>query len=238
MRNALKLVSAAAVGFILGYAVCKRQLDQSYQDLANSEIADLKAHYEDRMKKEIDKAIQDYDAWLGENDHKDAVANEIVGQIVEEEGYSQAEKTGMLQVVPISPLTVVEATTPIDYSQYSPSAQHESPRHKAPSRDAYLISAEIFLSGESGYTQDALIWYSDDNVITDAGDKVITGDERTMLVGDGILERLVPKNGEPEEGELGALYFRNDHLGMDVEVNRVKGSFKEVAGLGDEPSAS
>lgn len=216
MRNALKIVVAAAAGFSLGYVVRKRQLDQSYQDISNSEIADLKAYYEKEMERRIDEEIQSYDRWLGDSKKEFSDAVE--------------ELPADVQIAEETSLVVAGAKALTDYSGMSKlPPRPEKPKHAAASTDPVLISADEFLSGESGYTQDTYIWYSEDNVLTDVADQVVEDEERRNIVGEGILEKLVLTEGEGQ-----AVYFRNVAIAMDAEVNRLKSSYaREVLGLGD-----
>lgn len=216
MRNALKISAGVVAGFALGYAFCKRQLDQSYQDISNSEIADLKAHYEKRLKQDIDLAMQEYESWLAKSEGE--------GPIPE----SAKVLAGAEQI-----LVQEAATAIVDYTKYAKPKKNHVEEAKHAKKHPVLISADEFLNGEAGFTQDTLSWYSEDNILADAGDKIVDGEERFAMVGEGVLETLVPA-----ENEEGAVYFRNEAIGMDVEIIRIRGSYKEVVGLGDEYPAS
>lgn len=239
MRNALTIVIGAVAGFALGYAACKRQLEQSYQDQANSEIADLKDYYEKRMKKEVSDAVgiavQDYEAWLAEqelaSEKKELEqATETIAKL--DEQISIAED---VRESPVSPSTRAAARAIVDYTQMSKAQTRPTPAHAGAAADPdtpYQITAEEFFSSTSDNEQVTLTYYVQDDVLATQDDRPLEGEERAMIDG-GLLKKYVPTT----DGE-NVLYVRSPKLEQEFEIIRADSSFsKEVLGLGDDPAS-
>jgi hypothetical protein len=233
MRNALKIVPALGIGVALGYLIAVKHLREHFANVADEEIEDLREYYEKRLKEDVEaatgKAVQEYEEWLGKMEEKEpATLEEAVIALVQVEEQIVVDEQPYDEVVNVASQKVNYNAM---YSAPSPGARPTA-KHAAP-EGPYQISVEAFLSNEVEHTQDTMTWYSGDNVLADAGDKIVAGDERDQVVPEGLLEKLVTVEGENNE-----IYFRNDRIGMDVEVIRVVGTYKEAVGLGDEHPAS
>jgi hypothetical protein len=282
MRNALKIGVGVLAGIALGYAACKRQLEQSYMDRADAEIADMKAHYEKSLKQEIDKAIQEYDEWLASDVPNDrtqkGVATYLSGDVVtpiitadqvaayfKSEPNSDSESDSTLEEMDYAdvnsgpvprtgtqliqdeaavlhdsapydepPVVAAAAQALINYNQIS--TQHTRPAKPAAreknvndQEHPVVISEDEFMSGESGYEQVTLTYYTGDNVLCTPDDNEVAGNERLWAVGT-LIENYVPPSGDSN-----VIYIRSPKLQQDYEIIRMEGRFSvEVLGLGDE----
>lgn len=235
MRNALTITIGAVAGFALGYVICRKQLEQSYQDRSNSEIADLKEYYEKRMKKEVSKAVgiavKDYEAWLAEQDLIDErnALEAKVDELASEEIDIETETNVMASNVAVAARAIV------DYTGMSKATPRPAPAHAGEPADPdtpYQMTSEDFFSSTSDNEQVTLTYYSEDGVLATQQDQPLEGEERTMVVGD-LLEKYVPVTGEES-----VLYVCSPKLQQEFEILRVVGSFsKEVLGLGDDTAS-
>lgn len=89
----------------------------------------------------------------------------------------------------------------------------------------YIISKDVFLSGDKEYDQLTYTYYMDDGVLADESDKVVEDEEKT--IGEGNLQRFGYKSGDNN-----VVYVRNDRLELDFEILRSRGNYaSEVLGF-------
>jgi hypothetical protein len=260
MRNALKIGAGVLAGLALGYAACKRQLEQSYMDRADAEIADMKAHFDKRLKTEIDKAIQEYEQWLAT---PAVTAEQLANSMLVSEGEPEPVSDSTLEemdyvdvnlggrtsaellrdedaVVHDSapydepPVIAAAAQALINYNQIS--TQHARPAKPAV-REKNVNDQEhpVVISEDEFMSGES--GYEQVTLTYYAGDNVLCTPDDNEVAGnerlwavDTLIENYVPPSGDSN-----VLYIRSPKLQQDYEIIRMEGSYsQEVLGLGDE----
>lgn len=264
MRNALKISVGVLAGLVLGYAACKRQLEQSYMDRADAEIADMKAHYEKRLEQDVAEAIRDYEAWLAKADAElgpdvmdepsDEQLDRIFGDAVKEQlvprewagdtppvieqtrNLFEAEEAVLHDSAPYDEPPVIEAAAKalIDYNQISKSQTRPA---KSAAREKNVNNKEhpVVISEEDFMSGDS--GYDQVTLTYYAGDNVLCTPDDSEVAGNERLWAVgtLIENYVPPSGDSNEIYIRSPKLHQDYEIIRMEGSYsQEVLGLGDE----
>ena len=91
--------------------------------------------------------------------------------------------------------------------------------------DPHVITREVYLSNESGYTQMTFTYFEEDDVLVDSDDTVLS--EYDEVVGIGQLSHFGRLSNDNN-----IVYVRNVQLEIDLEIVRRKGNYtKEVLGF-------
>lgn len=89
----------------------------------------------------------------------------------------------------------------------------------------YIISNREFEEGEKDYNQNTLTYFEGDDVLVDERDKPIH--HKSSVIGEGNNLRFGDQSNDPN-----VVYIRNEHLEVDFEVCRSKGTFtEEILGI-------
>lgn len=89
----------------------------------------------------------------------------------------------------------------------------------------YIISSQEFEEGEKDYSQNTLTYFEGDDVLVDERDKPIH--HKNSVIGDGNNLLFGEESNDPN-----VVYIRNEHLEVDFEVCRSRGTFtEEILGI-------
>lgn len=244
VAEATRALSSRDVGFLFGgvgvgvgigvgaaYLILSKKLELKYEDLADEEIANMKEHYNAKLraldarseKETLGKIVED-------NGYKtDTVKDprEPLGKVAYHDVGSEPEKTKDItdiNVVSAGPVTQnVFDTPPIEVEEevnvYELERDPEVP---------YVIHKDEHHETPEGYEQYTLTYFEGDDILSDERDRVLT--EQDEVIGLGNLSRFGQGSGDPN-----IVYIRNEKLKVDIELVHSDGKFAtEVHGFQDD----
>jgi len=220
------------VGSLTAYLVTKRLLQTKYQQIADDEIAEMKAHYQAKSR-----ALEaEY-------------AKRPVEDIVKERGYSSPDvRTDVAPPMAVQPPATVtedevdtpekrqkvvddldEAETRVKNVFEEAQVDYEWDWHKERSRRTpdkpYVVHYDERLEME--YEDVTLTYYEQDDVLCDERDNPVDPDERDSIVGEANLNRFGHGSNDAS-----VVYIRNDRLEILYEVVKSPNAFvEEVHGI-------
>ena len=229
-------------GLVAGGAISYFVTKKTFAERAQRDIDEVKAAYAERF--EGKKVVNVYGEMPGPASTEDAdVIKTPVGTINAEE-YRQAQefvqRLGYATAVP--PKAETEENEPEPEEDRSVSIYDRTPKPdenigeevESPlligyDRDAlraahkpYLISHEEFHNTETEWDKMSIMYYEDDDVLTDEGDRPV--DNIEYLVGEKHLDFFGLRSG----GDKNQVFVRNPQLSSDFEITRHSGAYTEV----------
>jgi len=215
------------VGALTGYLVAKRLLETKYSKIADDEIAEMRRHYQAKLKAAEAQAVK----------------LAPVKDIVTERGYASPETpTDIAPPMAVKPPETVkedEVDTPenrrkvvedLEESETKnifeevPQVNHEWDWHKERRQRSpdipYVVHYDERLEME--YTDVTLTYYEIDDVLCNERDEIVDPDDRDSVVGEANLNRFGHGSNDPS-----IVYIRNDRLEILYEVVRSPNSFSE-----------
>lgn len=193
----LKAVMAGVFGFAMGVVVCRRMIEQEYEDLANDEIAAFKEAY--LAKHEVDD--RDYAEIVTETEMVVQAAEALTSYKVEPGHVNYQAYSSGWQETP-----AVQASVPVVEDDEGP----------------IIITMEDFADNDFGHEQYNLKYYPECGTLTnEIGDTVITAENREQMVGDTLSVLNDPAPGE------GIMYVRAPKLNMEYEIWREAGTYAD-----------
>lgn len=209
-----------AVGSVAGYLFAKRQLEQSYVELAQKEIAEARAYYNQLHKKgeefETPGAVLQRRVPAKPNGVDDRIhegpSDEVLEKVLNGLRYHTDQP-------------IIER--PLEIMHGHPQSIEEE--DAARSADApYVLDIDEFMNSEVGYTNMTVTYFVQDGVLVDESDDIIEDIEN--WVGHYNLNRFGHRSNDQR-----IVYVRNERLEFDLEVIRDEGSYAElVAGFAPE----
>lgn len=209
------LFGGGAIGFAIGcagmYFVCDRQLKLKYNQIADAEIQEMKAHYREKEmellriqediarqpKPNLDAMMEDLKYLPPKEDITEVEPEEVDGEVVDSRW---------------------DYRDTWDYDREVRNRSREIP---------FVLHKDEF-DAEEDATQITVTYFEGDDVLVDEKDEVIT--KKDEAVGMDNLSQFGHGSGDPN-----VVYVRNAHLGVDYEILRHKGHYaKEVLGLEEE----
>lgn len=151
------------------------------------------------------KAAQDFVERLGYS-----VSNGIATE-TEEETEERMVSIYDRQETPPDDVEEVESPLLIGYDREALKRDHKP----------YLISHEEFSTTENEWEKISIVYYEDDDVLADEGDKPI--DDIEYLIGEKHLDFFGLRSGDPNQ-----VFIRNPQISTDFEVTRNLGSYTEI----------
>jgi hypothetical protein len=210
----------AVVGGITGYFVAEKRLRTKYEELADIEIAEMKAFYREREQDLLDTQKE--------------IANQPkpdLDEIVKDLGYKIETRYSPAEVKAIS--DAVEAEDE-EEEEDEESVFHDLPGWNYDQQVAGRTADKPFIMHFEEYQQSecahqiTITYFEGDDVLIDEADEVIT--KKDEVVG---MENLA-KFGFGS-GDHNVVYVRNPVLDIEYEILRHKGHYaKEVLGLEEE----
>jgi hypothetical protein len=245
----IKLVNVAIVsataGFVLGYAVRRRDLEVQYADLNERDLENEREYWKEKVK-ELEAALIDtnrdaleYAAnaekkytqalaeYKGEQELRVA-ASQIPDSVMAEEiakGIMSTDQYYQISPKAAKPIDAAVDTTPPPKPSPALHARREPIVDKS---KPYVVSSDEALNNEGAFGDVTLTYYAGDNTLVDEQEKPMTDAERLMAVGTNL-----PNGFGQLSGDENVVYIRNDHTKMYFEVVRNEGTYAEAAGLGE-----
>lgn len=100
-------------------------------------------------------------------------------------------------------------------------AEEEFPQEDAPPIAPYIISLDEFTNENAFYSKSYITYFEGDDTLADEHDEII--DDRVKYIGDSALHAFGDNPDEPD-----IVHVRNDTIGVDYEITREEGSYKEI----------
>ena len=225
-------ITGAITGGAIAYLVTKK----TFAERAQKDIDEVKASYAERY--EGKKIVNTYGDMPGPAEPGDVVTTPV--GTIKAEDYRQAQqfvqKLGYATAIPKTDETEeVEEERTISIYDREPDPdtdigeEVESPLLIGYDRDAlraahkpYLISHEEFHNTETEWDKMSIMYYEDDDVLTDEGDRPV--DNIEYLIGEQHLDFFGLRSG----GDKNQVFVRNPNLSSDFEVTRHSGAYTEV----------
>lgn len=200
-----KLVSIITffLGSVIGAGGAYLYLNETYQQRANEEIAEVKAYYAQKNEKPSEKKPAD------ENPKTNSEHEKIDYRLIAN-NYSEPPQRGTYDIMKDLANSRVEVA-----SNY------------ATSDKPYIISGDEFADPNMDYTIITLNYYADDILADDNGDAIerpyetVGAEALTMM-------HLMTKNYESHDSTI--IYVRNDKLHSDFEIALDLRTYHEVYG--------
>lgn len=216
-------------GFVAGGAVAYFVTKKTFAERAQRDIDEVKASYAERF--EGKKVVNVYGDMPGPAQPGDDTIKTPVGTISREEMKQAKEFVERLGYATVPP-GVTEENEPEVAEDRSVSIydrepdtnvgqEVESPLLIGYDRDAlraahkpYLISHEEFHNTETEWDKMSIMYYEDDDVLTDEKDRPV--DDIDYLIGEKHLDFFGLRSG----GDKNQVFIRNPQLSSDFEVTR------------------
>lgn len=211
-----------AAGFTIGYLVMERRVKKVYDKVVEDEIKQLREHYHAKemalevkasRQRPLDEIV--LERGYAEDDQSRYTPEELeaireANRAAAAEEAAEAEKAAMVASNP----PIVEEEDDWDYEIEILQRDPEVP---------YIIHYDEFRENDPDNDQSTYTYYEVDDILADARD--IPVDDMDALIGLGNLGKWGHGSNDPN-----VVYIRNEHLGLDVEVVRDRGSFAEQTG--------
>ena len=226
------------VGAVAGGAITYLTVKKTFAERAQRDIDEVKASYAERFDGK--KVVNAYGNMPGPADPTEVVRTPV-GNISREEmkqaqdfvkklGYATAIPTGAATTEENEPEVEEERSVSI-YDRTpdpDPGEEVESPLLIGYDRNAlkaahkpYLISHEEFHNTETEWDKMSIMYYEDDDVLTDENDRPV--DDIDYLIGEKHLDFFGLRSG----GDKNQVFVRNPQISSDFEVTRHAGSYTE-----------
>lgn len=207
------------IGLVAGHYISKPYWKKKYEELANTEISEMREHYHQKIavleqKPKLEEIVREQ----GYTQTEEEAINDANRRFPAEEEISEEESKGINVVSEnAGPVSNIFTTTGevVDRWNYDKElAQRTEDR-------PYVIHIEEFKEAAKDYDQVTYTWWENDSIMTAADDEVveevdrIVGEENLKLFGHGSEQQHV-------------VYVRNDKLGMDIEILRSQDGYGEV----------
>jgi lipoate-protein ligase A len=212
----MKIVLCSAIAFAAGYVFAKKQLEKTYMDIANDEIAMAEARYKQKWEKRgetVDSTEQevkenwekwsevlDYDVEAGKEKIRTNTENAVTSATLsgDEDDIKEAVTALTSYATGVPQQTVIEA-------------------------EPYTITVEEYLEAEKDFSQTTLTYYDGDGVLASEGDQVFTAEEKVLIIGRTTLEKFGEKSDDDN-----VVYIRNEKLQREFEIVRDLRKYSEV----------
>lgn len=227
-------IAGATAGGAIAYLVMKK----TFAERAQRDIDEIKATYAEKF--EGKKVVNTYGNMPGPAEPGDVIQTPVGTMKTEE--YRQAQefvqKLGYATAVPKAAETEENRPEIEDERSVSiydrepdpdPGPELESPLLINYDREAlkaahkpYLISHEEFHNTETEWDKMSIMYYEEDDVLTDEGDRPV--DDIEYLIGEKHLDFFGIRSG----GDKNQVFVRSPQLSSDFEVTRHAGSYTET----------
>lgn len=231
---ALSAIGGGIVGGAVTYITVNKALVRRYEDWANDEIAQVRAHYNNMLKEEGTSVIS-----LAENPSEDVQkAVDLGKQLIKQLGYDAGERPEDDEHPTAQRLSIFDQGVSVnsdgelvedDDAEGDSYLQAMDDGYKVIDGEPYLIAEAEYFENEPGYELDTLTYYEQDETLTDDKNKQIDGVNE--VIGARHLHMFHPRKGTQKE----SLYVRNDDHETLYEIIRVDGSYAAIVlGMTDE----
>jgi hypothetical protein len=209
------VVGGVLVGVAVGYYFARKQLAAKYNQMAEDEIAEMRAHY---LAKEV------------ASDEK-----KTLDELMIEHGYkAKLEGPDETTYVKIEP-EVEPAEEPEEKNVFvnEDNWDYESELQNRTGDVPYVIHRDEFIQNENDWQQVTFTYFEGDDVL--AGDSNTPIDDQDAMIGLGNLAKFGHGSGDPN-----IVYIRNVELELEIEVVHSDGEYtEEIHGIpNDELSHS
>lgn len=193
-----------AIGFTVGYRSAEKRLRTKYSKIAENEITRMRDHYQRKVVAAEEKPpIEDVVKERRYDEAEQAAIDDINAKFPADEE----------EIIVVEEVQEVQETAPVtwDYAKEIKSRDPEVP---------YIIHIDEFTQNEPENEQITYTYYEIDDVLADQRDTKI--DDMDAVIGLGNLGRW--GHGSNDDN---IVYIRNEHLSLDFEVVRDRGSYAE-----------
>ena len=243
VRDLIIFAGGLVVGALGSWVVCKKY----YSDKAEEEIASVERAFSDRLdeiEKEKNGAFEEFEkALLSANDYhkEDPGARELIKNRSTLDGIIKSKSVDRVDYSKYSEGDIIRVSDPpknsaesiavddhprddgeeseedmeIDYEYSHPRIEIGNGRENL--KDPYEITYEDYGSLSSFEPKELYFYDGDGTMVEGEHEEII--DNYEYLVGD-----VLAKTGF-KKGDLDRIYIRNEHVGCDYEVIRVKGTY-------------
>lgn len=258
LRNNPKVAVVAAVfgavaGGALGYFVAQKKLKQFYIDLANHEIADAKEFYSNFYKVDNEGVTMSPKDVMVERHGVEAAAEALQSYegrpagpseepVFEGEPYDEVVNEAHIRKMQAKLAEEIKSKKSVaeeDIEEINDKAAainifvdntfdlEEESKYRTADKP-YIITHDEFYDSDREYDNHLLTYFEVDDTLVDDTDKPLENVDQ--LVGEDNLVRF--GSGSRDKN---IVFIRNEHLGIDYEITRSKGSYlEEVLGMTDD----
>lgn len=235
------LIVGAGLGAVGAYFVTKKQLETKYSEIAASEIAEMREHYQAKIvaldgqqtKPELESLVRDagYSSELQTEPPMAVTPPNSVVEAAQEEVDTPQKRQEVIDDLDDSDTADAQEDQereqtervfdksepqPIDGWDYVTERSRRSPLRP------YVIHIDEKGQTEDRYDDLTFTYYEADDVLCNEADEVISGPERENLVGEGNLNRFGHGSGDSN-----IVYIRNDRMETVIELVRSPNAYAE-----------
>lgn len=197
-----------------GYLVARRVLVGKFDARLDSEVASVKAHYNDHLKSLLESG-RSYDGQLGDSGTADARGDESADVATgDADGVDSSQPDLLEGLEPGSELDELEGT---DRDDQAPASQLVRGVNRP-----HIISFQEFGETDAGWQQLTITWYNGDGVLVDDKEQPIR-DTNSITGVKPVKSMFGGVSGDPS-----IMYIRNPRLEVDFEVVWDDGSYVDV----------
>lgn len=237
-RVVIASLVSGVTGLVAGGAITYLVTRKTFAERAQRDIDEVKASYAERFDGK--KVVNAYGDMPGPAQPGDVVRTPLgnISKAEMKQAQEFVQRLGYTTPTPVveessEPEVVVEETRTVSIYDRKPDEnvgrEVESPllvNYDADARKAahkpYLISHEDFHNTETEWDKMSIMYYEDDDVLTDEKDKPV--DDIEYLIGEEHLDFFGLRSG----GDKNQVFIRNPQLSSDFEVTRHAGAYTEV----------
>jgi hypothetical protein len=203
MNTRINNIAIFGVGVIVGavtsYLLTKKKYEQQIAEEHAEIMGELEKPWPNNAEKKIDQVLED----MKEKDYKEVV-----------KPYSPtASKPDIFDYIKGNK----EVKKYIEYAKPVRDVNYNKPATGEP----YVISVEEFSEGKENYDKSTIYYYEADETLADENEETIT--DVIATVGRDSLNAFGVNSGDDD-----IVYVRNEKIGIDYEVIRIKGSYQEI----------
>lgn len=218
-----------AMGLSVGYLVANIMLKDKYAKIADTEIGLMKEYYEKKYKCKEDteevKEDKPKERPLFVDPEKDKVDPLKTNYRKMTKHYDDPASIADEEDEPMDPEDA-EAERLSNLANGIDTQPHRRPEDKI-----YIIDFDEFTEGHSFHHNDVLTEYEQLTLTYYAGDDTLLDDADEMVDDPMSLVSNSLYNFGFLSGNDNVVYVRNERIGVDFEIIRVEGCYKEIAGI-------
>lgn len=210
---------SVASGIAVGYYVAKRKLETKYEEIAQQEIGEMRAHFVLKTEATMNRITKpQLETVINELRYRDA--HNVA------EDFEPAEDEKEIVPTPVSEVHNIFTRQKAEVEELSPDMWDYAIEIKNRSPEVpYVIHHDEFVENQPDYDQTTLTYYEEDDVLADTDDSIIEDTDALICLGN--LNKFGHGSNDPN-----IVYIRNDERQLNIEVCRSGGSYaEEVHGM-------
>lgn len=219
LERFLYILGGGLIGSAATFYFSKKALARHYRDIAEGEIASVKASYNDLLK----SSYQTLDERLEISKKHQGEPEDPYKDLVDENGYflySDDEKEDESEELRVVKPPLPDGRPDPEVVVHDIHDDRTDPPRYEGEGEPYVITAEEFMQDEQNFSKITVNYYEYDNTLASEDESIIQNHE--SFLGNDFQNYIGWKSGSDS-----VVYVRNENLSSDFEVLVDKGSYEE-----------